>query len=44
MKPLIRHFHSNPRHHGTRYYLGLAACLLIPGLAYVLWTLMAARF
>ncbi|WP_302564900.1 hypothetical protein [Cupriavidus basilensis] len=40
MKPLVHHFHTDPPHHGTRYYLTIAACLLVPGLAYVLWALM----
>ena len=45
MKPVIHHVHSHSEspYHGLRYYLVIAACLLVPGLAYVLWQLMVAK-
>lgn len=43
MKPMIHHSHSKPPHHGMRYYLVIAAGLLVPALAYLLWQLMAAK-
>lgn len=43
MKPVIHHSHSESPHHGMRYYLAIAAWLLVPGLVYVLWQLMAAK-
>lgn len=36
MKLIVHHFHAQPPHHGARYYLGLAALLLIPAAIYAL--------
>ncbi|CAG2142223.1 hypothetical protein LMG31506_02635 [Cupriavidus yeoncheonensis] len=44
MKPPVHHFHSNPPHHGTRYYLALAGILLVVGAVYVLASALATRF
>ncbi|WP_420992149.1 hypothetical protein ACKI2N_031285 [Cupriavidus sp. 30B13] len=42
MKQLTHHFHANPPHHGARYYMAIAACMLVPAAAYLLWTSMSA--
>jgi len=36
MKPIVHYFHTHPPHHGARYYLALAACLLMPAAIYTL--------
>lgn len=42
MKSVIHHFHSNPPHHGMRYYLAIAVWLLVPALAYLVWGVISA--
>lgn len=42
IKPVIHHFHSNPPHHGMRYYLAIAVWLLVPALAYLVWGVISA--
>lgn len=35
MKQVIHHFHSDPPHHGVRYYLVFAGAILVVAVAYV---------
>jgi hypothetical protein len=40
MKPIVHHFHSNPPHHGAKYYLAFAGAMLLVAVAYVIFTLV----
>ncbi|WP_258234608.1 hypothetical protein [Cupriavidus pinatubonensis] len=34
MKPVTHPFHSDPPHHGARYYLAFAGAILVVAVAY----------
>ena len=40
VKPVARHFRSDPPRHRARYYLAFAGAMLVVAMAYVLFTLL----
>jgi len=43
MKFHIHPLYPHAPHHGARYYLALAAGLLLPAVVYLVWTYMTVR-